>query len=125
MCMKKHLLTFLSCLLLIFVTTGAFSQNGELNGFDDASLEEKQNTVRLFPNPTTTDYLRVRIENSTLSNPVFTVHSIIGNVVEVEVEPIGKNEFRIKVKDLVSGYYLLAIRDEQGHFKEAYKFLKR
>ncbi|MEX2336615.1 MAG: T9SS type A sorting domain-containing protein [Fulvivirga sp.] len=95
-----------------------------MNRFDDESLEPKVNNIKLFPNPTT-DFLRVRIENSTLTEANFTVHNIIGNKIDVEIEPVGENEFRIKVKDLVPGYYLLAIRDKQGYFKEAYKFLKR
>jgi hypothetical protein len=32
---------------------------------------------------------------------------------------------RLKVKDLATGYYLVAVRDEQLQFKATYKFLKR
>lgn len=122
--MKLTVLTILSGLLFTFITVTSFAQNGEMNRFDDDLLEPKVNNVKLFPNPTT-DYLMVRIENSNLTEANFTVHNIIGNVVDVEVEPVGKDQFRIKVKDLDQGYYLLAIRDKEGYFKEAYKFLKR
>lgn len=88
------------------------------------SLESRVNKVSMFPNPTT-EYLSVRIDESNVNQPRLTIHNIIGNVMDVTVEEVGDNEFRIKVKDLAPGYYLLAIRDDQGYFKETYKFLKR
>ncbi len=101
----------------------AQSSTRELDRFSNESLETK-NEVKIFPNPST-DYLEVKIVNSTLENASFTVHNIIGNVVNTEIEPIGENEFRIRVKDLAPGYYLLAIKDDKNIFKETYKFLKR
>ncbi|GAA0890523.1 hypothetical protein GCM10009122_02010 [Fulvivirga kasyanovii] len=122
--MKIFILTVLSALILTFSGTSVFAQNGEIDRFKDSSLEKKLNEVRMFPNPTA-DYLSVTINNSTLAETSFTVHNIIGNVVDVPVEIVGKNEYRLRVKDLAPGYYLLAIRDDQGYFKETYKFLKR
>lgn len=122
--MKIFILTVLSFLILASVSTSSFAQSGEMDRFNHQSLEARTNVVRMYPNPTV-DYINVRIENSTLAETNFTVHNIIGNVMEATVEPVGENEFRIKVKDLAPGYYLLAIRDDQGYFKETYKFLKR
>ncbi|UII33088.1 T9SS type A sorting domain-containing protein [Fulvivirga ulvae] len=122
--MKIFILTVLSALILTFGGTSLFAQNGEIERFKDSSLEKKLNEVSMFPNPTA-DYLSVKINNSTLNKTSFTVHNIIGNVIDVPVENVGENEFRLKVKDLAPGYYLLAIRDDQGYFKETYKFLKR
>ncbi|MBL6447132.1 T9SS type A sorting domain-containing protein [Fulvivirga sp. 29W222] len=122
--MKIYILTFLSALILTFSGSSLLAQNGEIDRFKDTSLERKINEVRMFPNPTA-DYLSVKINNSTLEEASFTVHNIIGNVVDVPVEIMGKNEYRFRVKDLAPGYYLLAIRDDQGYFKETYKFLKR
>lgn len=111
-------------LLIAGVGQVSFAQNtGELNRFSNESLSVK-NEVKLFPNPTT-DYLEIKINNATFENATLTVHNIIGNTVEVETELVGENNYRIRVKDLAPGYYLLAIKDENNVFKETYKFLKR
>lgn len=102
---------------------GFAQSTGELNRFSNESLEEV-NKVRLFPNPSV-DFLEVRIENSTLESASFTVHNIIGNEIKVDIQLVAENEYRINVKDLPAGYYLLAIKDDQNVFKETYKFLKR
>lgn len=122
--MKIFILTVLSALILTFSGTSLFAQNGEIDRFKQTSLEKKINEVKMFPNPTE-DFLSVKINNSTLVEANFTVHNIIGNVIDVPIETVGKDEYRIRVKDLAPGYYLLAIRDHQGYFKETYKFLKR
>lgn len=114
----------MAALLFTLAGTASFAQTGEVNRFRNESLEPKANIVKMFPNPTV-DFLMITIENSKLAEASFTVHNIIGNIVEAGVEKTGENEYKIKVKDLAPGYYLLAIRDERGYFKETYKFLKR
>ena len=122
--MKIFILTILTSLVAT-VGSSVFAQNsGEINRFKNETLEKRANEIRMYPNPTE-DFLHVKIDNSTLTEASFTVHNIIGNVVDAKVEVLGNDEFTIKVKDLPSGYYLLAIRDSQGYFKETYKFLKR
>jgi hypothetical protein len=53
------------------------------------------------------------------------VHNIIGNRINIETEVIDEHTLRVKVKDLASGYYLLAIKDPESKFRGTYKFLKR
>ncbi|ELR70299.1 hypothetical protein C900_03984 [Fulvivirga imtechensis AK7] len=122
--MKIYLLSILLTVITVLGSNSLFAQSGEVNRFSNESLEARVNDVKLFPNPTV-EHLNVRIDNSRLSEASFTVHNIIGNIVETNVEKVGENEYKIKVKDLAPGYYLLAIRDEKGYFKETYKFLKR
>ncbi|MBL3658906.1 T9SS type A sorting domain-containing protein [Fulvivirga sediminis] len=122
--MKKTLLLTILTLSIALLSQFAFAQKGEVRRFDNASIENTTNIVKLFPNPTI-DYLNIKIENSELKHATFTVHNIIGNVVEVKVEEVEENRYRVKVDNLSPGYYFLAIRDEKGHFKETYKFLKR
>ncbi|MTI23026.1 T9SS type A sorting domain-containing protein [Fulvivirga sp. RKSG066] len=110
--------------LAAFIGGSTFAQQmGELDRFENEKLETI-NKVRLFPNPTV-DYLSVEIANSNLKDVKFTVHNIIGNVVEVEIEQVDENNFKVKVEDLPTGYYLLAIKDDKQKFRETYKFLKR
>ncbi|MEP2771556.1 MAG: T9SS type A sorting domain-containing protein [Fulvivirga sp.] len=121
--MKAFKIIILSTVLAL-VATPIFAQGvGELDRFSNELLDSK-NEVKLFPNPSV-EYLNVTIANSDLENVTFTVHNIIGNVVEVEVEEVGENDFKVNVKDLPTGYYLLAIKDEKKHFRETYKFLKK
>ena len=120
--MKKFTyLFFIGCLLAISSTS--FAQVGELTRFSNDQLINR-NEIKLYPNPTI-EFLKVKINNSTLKSPSIVIHNIIGNLIEAEVRPIGDSEYMIKVKDLAPGYYLVAIRDDQGSFKETYKFLKR
>jgi hypothetical protein len=110
--------------LIIGIGNYSFAQTTpELNRFNNESLTVR-NQVKLFPNPSV-DFLEIKINNATFANATFTVHNIIGNIVEAEIENVGQNQYRIKVKDLAPGYYLLAIKDDQQIFKETYKFLKR
>lgn len=86
--------------------------------------QDPQTKIQMFPNPAS-EYLHVKIEGVNVANLQIAVHNIIGNVVTSEVELVGEYEFRLRVKDLTTGYYLLAMRDEGSSFKGTYKFLKR
>lgn len=80
--------------------------------------------VHLFPNPAT-EFVDVRLDAFAAENVRLTVHNIIGNELAVETEILEENLIRVKVKDLASGYYLLAVKDEDSKFRGTYKFLKR
>ena len=81
-------------------------------------------TVHLFPNPATEDVF-VEVEHFPAEKVNVTVHSIIGNKLDVETEVVSEHVIRVQVKDLASGYYLLAIKDDDSNFRGTYKFLKR
>ena len=53
------------------------------------------------------------------------MHSIIGNNVSIFPEEIGRDKFKIDVKQFATGYYFLVIKDDVNRFKEARKFLKK
>ena len=95
----------------------------ESPNFDDKSIEIK-NQIEYYPNPTT-DFLIVEIRNSELNNVEFEMHSIIGNNVSIFPEEIGRDKFKIDVKQFATGYYFLVIKDDVNRFKEARKFLKK
>lgn len=81
-------------------------------------------SVHLFPNPAT-EFVDVRLDEFAADNVRLTVHNIIGNELQVETEILDEHLIRVKVKDLASGYYLLAIKDDDSNFRGTYKFLKR
>jgi hypothetical protein len=95
------------------------------SAFEGTSItQDPQAKVSMFPNPAS-EYLHVKLEGVNVANLQIAVHNIIGNVVVADVELIGENEFRLRVKEFTTGYYLLAMREEGATFKGTYKFLKR
>ena len=71
------------------------------------------------------EFISVRAESTDLRAARFVLYTIIGNEIQVEPEFPENDEVRIRIKDLPSGYYLLAIRMEDTGFKTTRKFLKR
>ena len=80
-------------------------------------------SVKLYPNPAT-DYLVIRFETPIARRVSIQLHTIIGNQLEPEAEIVDEFEIHLRVKDLPTGYYLLAVKDE-GHQRNSFKFLKR
>jgi hypothetical protein len=81
-------------------------------------------SVHLFPNPAI-EYVNVKLDQFPAENVQITVHSIIGNELQVQTEVLDENVIQVKVKDLAAGYYFLAVKDEESNFRGTYKFLKR
>ena len=110
-------------IILFLLFAGLTAQSQSLYEREQSRFEPAK-SVRLFPNPAV-DFVHVRIDNFSTENVKLTVHNIIGNEVPVEVEILDEHELRVKVKDLNSGYYLLALKDDENRFQGTYKFLKR
>ena len=118
--MKKLLLV----LGFLIFSLGSYAQSGQdFSSFGDELLIQK-NKVEIYPNPSV-DYLNVQIKNSDLANTTLIIHSIIGNKFEIEAENVGPHQYRIDVRDLPQGYYLLSIKDAKTNFSKTFKFLKR
>jgi hypothetical protein len=80
--------------------------------------------AKLYPNPAI-EYINVSFEEPIAKEAKITVHNIIGNALDLEIENIDEHELRIKIKDLPTGYYIVAIRDERTNSRSTLKFLKR
>jgi Secretion system C-terminal sorting domain len=118
--MKKFLLV----IGFLAFTINSYAQSGQdFASFGDELLEQK-NQVEIFPNPSV-EYLNVHIKNSNLTKTALIVYSIIGSKFELEVEEVGINEYRLDVRDLPKGYYLLSIKDAPADCSKTCKFLKR
>jgi len=110
---------------VIFVLVASFAsygQKAELNssGFDASSRP----IISVYPNPAT-DFISVKSDAADLRSARFVLYTIIGNEVAIEPEFADEAEVRIRVKDLPSGYYLLAVRMEESGFRTTRKFLKK
>ncbi|NJN24700.1 MAG: T9SS type A sorting domain-containing protein [Cyclobacteriaceae bacterium] len=80
--------------------------------------------VELYPNPAV-DHLIVHLKNSHLKHVEVEMYNIIGNKLKFEWDEINPNKFKISVKDLHSGYYLIIIKDEVARYNKAFKFRKQ
>ena len=114
---------FYSIVISLFAL--AFSANGQAREeFDPQQGAFANRTIEIYPNPAV-DFVHVRFEKVPARQVTLSVHNIIGNEMSVESEVINEHEIRIRVKELDAGYYLLALKDDEDHFRGTYKFLKR
>jgi hypothetical protein len=109
-------------ILLFSVAFASNAQSREDYEVQNGRINNK--SVHLFPNPAV-DFVHIRMDNVPARQIKLSVHNIIGNEIPVEVEVVDEHELRIRVKELVSGYYLLAIKDNEDHFRGTFKFVKR
>jgi len=80
--------------------------------------------VQVYPNPAI-EFLSLKFETPQAKKVKLTVHNILGNSLEVEIEVVDEHEIKVKVKELATGYYFVSVRDEQANLRGTYKFLKR
>lgn len=115
----RQLLLILICVLSLATASKAQS------AFDEGSASSNNPArVQLFPNPAT-EFLHVTLEGIKVVNLKLTVHNIIGNEIPTEIEFLGEHELRVRVKEFATGYYLLAMQEEESNFTGTYKFVKR
>jgi hypothetical protein len=111
-------------LTLSFTAGLAFSQSQSENEQGVSAEQDLSRAVHIFPNPAV-EYVHIKLTELTSANVKLAVHNILGNKMETETEVVDEHELRVRVKDLPSGYYLLAIKDEEAKFRGTFKFLKR
>lgn len=109
-------------LLLLCMGEVTLAQSG--GGIPQAENADFSKSITLYPNPAA-EYINVKLGSLQASHVKLTLYNIIGNEVAIETELMEENILRVRVKDLSTGYYLLAVRDESIQFRGTYKFLKR
>lgn len=116
----------LRILMIAFLAAAAHAGFAQSQPDEQAYSAERDLTksVHIFPNPAT-EFVHVKLDHFPASKVKLTLHNIIGNEVEIETELIDEHEIRVKVKDLASGYYLLAVKEEEAKYRGTFKFLKR
>lgn len=115
--------TIVVMFLAVLVAQFAVAQSQEAAFFPPEKTDPFR-LVQLYPNPAV-EYLVVHFAEPYAQTVKLTIHSIIGNTVEVEREMVDEHEIRLRVKDLPSGYYFLAIKDDGANQRGSFKFLKR
>ena len=118
---------FKMLVLAVFVLSASRLTMAQTQPQTQQRVEQEVNlikSVHLFPNPAT-EFVDVQLDQFPAENVTLSVHNILGSELPVETEILDENLIRVRVKDLASGYYLLAIKDEESKFRGTYKFLKR
>ncbi len=115
-----RLLTLIFLLLLVTASKVSFAQS-ESGVPGKADLSK---SISVYPNPAT-DFLNIKLTVLNAHKTKLTLYNILGNEVQAETEVISDSEVKMRVKELSTGYYLIAVRDEQTQFRGTYKFLKR
>jgi len=116
-----RLLNLIFLLLPVLASEVSFAQASEAKLFDKADISK---SITVYPNPAV-DFVNIRFAVLNARQAKLTLYNILGNEVQAETEVIDDHEVRVRVKELSTGYYLIAVRDEQTQFKGTYKFLKR
>lgn len=126
--MRKLLLLFN---ILLFTASIGFAQEskevegyvGENNDLSKRSLDLEQR-VEVYPNPAI-DFLNIDIKSEDLVQIQFEVYDIIGNTIQIAPEKLTQNKYRVPVRDLHSGYYMLIVRDPYSRYRQIFKFGKQ
>lgn len=125
--MKLYLFNFL---ILTFVFQFSFGQDiqvqdnrSELPKLKTESLQVETD-VDIYPNPAS-DYLNITLKNSQLKKVQIEMYNVIGNKLDFEFDKINSHSYKLNVKNLHSGYYLIIIKDPISRYNKAYKFRKQ
>lgn len=115
-------------IILFCVIAGAVRSQGQgVASFDGEPYEQRQDiskAVNIYPNPAV-EFVHIRLEHVNMDQVEIRMHNIIGNEIRIEKERVDEHEIRIRVKDFDTGYYLVALKEDQSKFRGTYKFLKR
>jgi hypothetical protein len=111
--------------IIIFIFTAGLALGQSQPGSEAPAPErDLSQSVHIFPNPAV-EWVHIKILEVSSSTVKLAVHNILGNKMEAESEIVDEHELRVRVKDLPTGYYLLAVKDDEAKFRGTFKFLKR
>lgn len=119
----RNLSLILSFFLLLFLSGAAVGQTLDVVAYTPEKTDLSK-SITVYPNPAT-DYVNIKLSTLEASTAKVILYTILGSELRIDKETVNDHEVRLKVKDLATGYYLIAVRDEQLKFKATYKFLKR
>jgi Secretion system C-terminal sorting domain len=119
----RFLNPILLVLLLLFIGEVSLAQGSEVSAGQPEKTDFSK-SITLYPNPAT-EYVHIKLGTLNASQVKLTLYNLIGNEIQIETEVIEEHEIRVRVKEFSTGYYLLAVRDEEIQFRATYKFLKR
>ena len=124
--MKFYLIT----LFLFIIIQLSYGQDISIDGSKSEVPKLKteslqiETEIELYPNPAI-DFLTITLKNSQLKDVQFEMYNIIGNKLNLEMDLLSSDTYKINVKEFHSGYYLLIIKDPISRYNKAFKFRKQ
>ena len=122
----KILPAVLSLILSVSIASAqsTLGNNKEGNSYGFSSdLPEAKLKIDVYPNPAIENVF-IRIESEEPQKIEFELYNIIGASLKIEPEQIEQNYFKIGIKELPAGYYLLMVMDPSQHYNQAFKIHK-
>jgi len=114
-------LNLIFLLLLILFSGICAAQELEVGRPEKADLSK---SIVVYPNPAI-DFVNVKLAEFNAHDAKVKLYNILGNEIPTETEVVDDHMVRVRVKELATGYYLVAVHDEHTKFKGTFKFLKR
>jgi hypothetical protein len=107
-------------IIIILSSFAVYSQKPQ----EQVSGSDLTKGVSVYPNPAS-DFINVKFEFADPNEVRLVLYTIIGTQVAIEPEILESREIRLKIKDLPSGFYILAFHHESTGTKSSRKFLKK
>ena len=121
---------YLTTLFLFIIIQLSYGQDISIDGSKSEVPKLKteslqiETEIELYPNPAI-DFLTITLKNSQLKDVQFEMYNIIGNKLNLEMDILSSDTYKINVKEFHSGYYLLIIKDPISRYNKAFKFRKQ
>jgi len=109
--------------VLFFNVNVVLGQKQGLSTSNSSGPDEKVK-VEIFPNPTS-EFLNIDLTKLDLKKPQVEIRSIIGTIMNVQVEENGRKKYKVDVQSFPRGYYLVLVRDDQSKFQQTIRFSKK
>ena len=123
----RKILPAVSFILLSVLLANAQSTVGDEKSIESSAFRNEKSLIKakvdVFPNPAIENVF-VRIESPEFEKVEFELFNIIGTTMKIDIEEIEKDYFRIGIKELPAGYYLLMVKDPVKRFNQAFKIHK-
>ena len=88
-----------------------------------ATVDGSIKGIECYPNPAI-EYINVDLRATTVKNARFEVFSIIGNKVSVSVLHAGVGVYKMNLRGLADGYYMIMVKDVDNNQSQTIKFQK-
>jgi len=89
-----------------------------------ANMTDDKVKVHVYPNPTS-DQITIDLSKTEVKKPVIEIRSIIGSKMQVTVEKIALQKYKVDVSRFPRGYYLVLVREDREKFQQTVRFSKK
>lgn len=80
--------------------------------------------VEVFPNPTS-EQITIDLTKANIQQPKIEIRSIIGSKMNIFLEKVSLNKYKVNVSAFPRGYYLVLVREDRSKFQQTIRFSKK